>query len=431
MSQGAQWSVPGHPVLAAVSDASASLASVVEVPLWSLDDLGFAHALGAAYRLIGQGQELLVRLVGAAGAGGVPARAGASGATAWVRHQLNMTPRAAKQLTATAQAIRDGMAATGAALADGTIGYEQAAVITRAVTQLPPDVDPDVPARAEADLIGKAAIYDPQQLARLGEHILSVVAPEVGEARDAAALARQEERDRAARDLSASSDRRGNLFLRGRLDPESAQIVQAALDPFTAPVPGPDGAKDLRSTGARRADALVEVCRRVLAHSDGPTTGGEATQVVVHVPLSTLYDGLGQAAYQDGTRISPGLARKLACGADLVPAVLGTDSAVLDVGRTQRLFTGARRRAIVLRDKGCTFPGCDRPASWCIVHHVKPWWLGGPTDQNNGVLLCHQHHHVLHQGDWTIVFAVDGHPEFIPPSWVDPDQRPHRNRRHE
>lgn len=421
----------GHPVATALADASGCLSSVAEVPVWSLDDLGFAQALAAAHRLVGQGQEVLLRLIGGADAAGVPARAGASSSLAWVRDLLTVTPQAAKQLTCTASAIRGGMTATGAALAAGAIGLEQASAICRAVTQLPADVDADIPGRAEADLLARSVRYDARQLARLGEHILSVVAPEVGEARDAAALARQEERDRAARDLSWSSDRHGNMFLRGRLDPESAQIVQAALDPFTAPVPGPDGARDLRSTGARRADALVEMCRRGLAHSEVPTTGGEATQVVVHVPLSTLFDGLGQAAYQDGTRISPGLARKLACGADLVPAVLGTDSAVLDVGRTQRLFTGARRRAIVLRDKGCTFPGCDRPASWCIVHHVKPWWLGGPTDQNNGVLMCHQHHHVVHQGDWTIVFAVDGHPEFIPPSWVDPDRRPTRNRRHE
>ncbi len=431
MSQGAQWSVPGHPVLAAVSDASASLASVSEVPVWSLDDAGFVEAVGAVHRLIGQGQELLLRLIGVADAAGVPARAGASSSLAWVRDLLTVTPQAAKQLTSTAWAIRGGMTATGAALAAGAVGLEQAAAICRAVTQLPADVDADIPGRAEADLLARSARYDARQLARIGEHILTVVAPEVGEVRDAAALARQEERDRAARDLSWSSDRHGNMFLRGRLDPESAQIVQAALDPFTAPVPGPDGAKDLRSTGARRADALVEVCRRVLAHRGVPTTGGEATQVVVHVPLSTLYDGLGQAAYQDGTRVSPGLARKLACGADLIPAVLGTDSAVLDLGRTQRLFTGARRRAIVLRDKGCTFPGCDRPASWCIVHHVTPWWRGGRTDQNNGVLLCHQHHHVVHEVDWSIDFAPDGHAEYFPPPWVDPQRRPRRNRRHE
>ncbi|MBA3523777.1 MAG: HNH endonuclease, partial [Geodermatophilaceae bacterium] len=97
----------------------------------------------------------------------------------------------------------------------------------------------------------------------------------------------------------------------------------------------------------------------------------------------------------------------------------------------QRLFTGPRRRAIVLRDKGCTFPGCDRPASWSIVHHLTPWWLGGPTDRNNSALVCDSHHRVIHQGEWTVHIAADGHQEFLPPPWVDPDRRPQRNRRHE
>ena len=132
MSQGAQWSVPGHPVLAAVSDASASLASVSEVPVWSLDDAGFVEAVGAVHRLIGQGQELLLRLIGAADAAGVPARAGASSSLAWVRDLLTVTPQAARQLTCTASAIRGGMTATGAALAAGAVGLEQAAAICRA-----------------------------------------------------------------------------------------------------------------------------------------------------------------------------------------------------------------------------------------------------------------------------------------------------------
>ncbi|MBA3523287.1 MAG: HNH endonuclease [Geodermatophilaceae bacterium] len=103
---------------------------------------------------------------------------------------------------------------------------------------------------------------------------------------------------------------------------------------------------------------------------DLPAQGGEPPQVVVHIPLHTLIDGLGPAAYQDGVRISPGLARKHACCAKLIPAVLGSESAVLDLGRAQRLFTGARRRAVTLRDKGCAFPGCDRPPASCDIHHI-------------------------------------------------------------
>ncbi|MBA3524576.1 MAG: DUF222 domain-containing protein, partial [Geodermatophilaceae bacterium] len=408
-----------------------AVSAVSGVPVWSLDDLSFAETLADAFRLVGAAQEVVLRIIGAADAAGVPARAGATSSQAWVRHRLDLTPQAAMKLTCTAQAVRTELTATGGALASGSIGFDQAAAISRAVTQLPADVDPDVRQRAEADLAGRASVFDAAQLARIGEHILTVIAPEVGVARDADALARQEERDRERRELSWTTDLHGTLFLRGRLDAEAAQIVQTALEPLTAPRPSNDGTKDSRAAATRCADALVELCRRGLAHGDVPSAGGEPTTVVVvHLPLSTLLDGLGDAAYSDGVRISPGLARQKACGANLIPTVLGGESAVLDLGRTQRLFTGPRRRAIVLRDKGCTFPGCDRPASWSIVHHLTPWWLGGPTDQNNGALLCDHHHRVIHQGDWTVHIAADGHP-FIPPPWVDPDRRPQRNRRHE
>ena len=82
----------------------------------------------------------------------------------------------------------------------------------------------------------------------------------------------------------------------------------------------------------------------------------------------------------------------LACDAKIIPAVLGSKSQVLDVGAAARLFPTAVRRAIVLRDKGCVWPGCDRPAGWCDAHHVDFWANGGPTSFDNGVLLCRRHH---------------------------------------
>ncbi len=73
----------------------------------------------------------------------------------------------------------------------------------------------------------------------------------------------------------------------------------------------------------------------------------------------------------------------MACDADLIPAVLGAHSAVLDVGRNQRLFTAARRRALILRDRGCAFPGCDRPPEWCQGHHILSCAPGGTTALDN------------------------------------------------
>jgi hypothetical protein len=117
----------------------------------------------------------------------------------------------------------------------------------------------------------------------------------------------------------------------------------------------------------------------------------------------------------------------MACNAGLVPAVLGTNSAVLDLGMTSRLFSRHQRLALALRDHGCVFPGCTRPAKWSEAHHIQPWSQHGPTDLSNGCLLCSFHHHLIHQGEWQVVTAADGIPEIIPPKRIDPDQTPRRH----
>ena len=103
---------------------------------------------------------------------------------------------------------------------------------------------------------------------------------------------------------------------------------------------------------------------------------------------------------------------------------------MLELGRSQRLFTGSLRRALALRDRGCAFPGCDRPAAWCQAHHILSWADGGETSLRNGVLLCGHHHAVVHRDHWTIRIALDGIPDFAPPTWIDPLRKPRRNHRY-
>jgi len=162
------------------------------------------------------------------------------------------------------------------------------------------------------------------------------------------------------------------------------------LDPLCKP-----RAADDRSPGQRRADALEEVCKLALNTTELDT----------------------------GERVSATM---------LLPAVLGTAGQVLDLGRERRLFSGAIRRALMLRDGGCAFPACDRPARWCQGHHVVGWQDGGGTCLSNAVLLCGFHHRLIHQpAGWTVyIDPADGLPTFIPPPWVDPQQRPRRNRYH-
>ena len=97
--------------------------------------------------------------------------------------------------------------------------------------------------------------------------------------------------------------------------------------------------------------------------------------------------------------LTAGTVRRLACEADLVPAVLGTKSQLLDVGRTQRLVPPAIRLAAWLRDGGCSYPGCTVPAQWCDAHHGIPWWENGDTSLANTAMLCGRHHTLVHDRD--------------------------------
>ena len=140
---------------------------------------------------------------------------------------------------------------------------------------------------------------------------------------------------------------------------------------------------------------------------------------------------LGVGRLDSGELLSPSAVRRMACDARILPAVMGGDGQVLDLGRSRRLFTGPIRRALVLRDGGCAFPSCDRPPAWCEAHHVLSWLLGGATTVDNGVLVCRVHHRLLHEPDgWRVRLGPDRMPEFLPPTWVDPGGRPIRNPRH-
>jgi len=188
---------------------------------------------------------------------------------------------------------------------------------------------------------------------------------------------------------------------------------------------------DLRTAARRRLDALKDVCLLALAGGRLPDNGGDRPQIVVTVSWETLRDQTGAATLDDGTEISPGDARRLACDSGILPTILNSASLPLDLGRERRLYTGPIRRALEIRDRGCCFPGCDRPRPWCTAHHIKHWADGGSTSITNGAMLCDRHHHVIHQGEWHIRINPNDHlPEFIPPAHIDPQRRPRRNTYH-
>jgi hypothetical protein len=221
-----------------------------------------------------------------------------------------------------------------------------------------------------------------------------------------------------------------------RSDPPSTTsgIITTGGDPADSDTTGGDPAgSDTASSGLAGTDADTCVGADASTGLDMGAGAGVGVGLGAGVGLDAGV-GLGADAgvgwLDTGALLSATEARLLACDARIIPAVLGTEGQVLDIGQARRLFTGPLRRAIVLRDGGCSFPGCDRPAAWCDAHHLIPWADGGPTALANGCLLCRHHHGVIHRTAWEVRLSADGRPEFLPPPTVDPLRRPQRNTFH-
>jgi hypothetical protein len=177
-------------------------------------------------------------------------------------------------------------------------------------------------------------------------------------------------------------------------------------------------------------DALVELAARSLRVGDLPEQGGERPTVVVTMAYDKLAEQVGTGAFDTGEPLPAEAVRRYACDAKIIPAVLGGPGRPVDLGRSTRIISAALRRALTLRDGGCTFPLCEIPGKWCDVHHVDHWADGGRTDLNNTALVCGAHHTTTHHHGWIIRMAGDGLPEWIPPAWIDPHRRPRRHHRH-
>ena len=166
-----------------------------------------------------------------------------------------------------------------------------------------------------------------------------------------------------------------------------ARVSRGGLSPLAAPRPTTEGEVDLRTAAHRDADALVELAQRALGSGELPTEGGERPQVVVTVSLPVLQGRIGSASLALGGPINATIARRIACDARVIPVVLGSRGEPLDVGRASQTVPTAIRRAVIVRDRGCAFPGCSVPARWREIHHVMYWADGGPTSLGNCVAL--------------------------------------------
>lgn len=411
--------------------AGAALTEACEERLWAQSDGQILDRVASALRVRAQAEAVLLAAVGEVDARGLAASRGASSTRAWLTGAHQLDPGEASVLVRTATVLRGGFEATGTAIAAGDVSLAQARVVIRSVQDLPKEMGPELSAAAERLMVGHCASFDPPTLALIGRRLAEVVDPEGTQARDEQKLLDLEKKAHNKRGLTISADPDGaGRHIRGYLSPDAAAIVSAALDGLSARIAASAaGERDVRSPGQRRHDALHELCRRQLQAGDLPSTGGIKPRLIITIPLTYLQNGTGAGRLADGYQISPSLAGYLGCDAEVIPAFQDSDGNLINLGRAKRLFTGPARTALELRDRGCAWPGCTRPISWCEAHHVLPWHRGGKTDQNNGVLLCGYHHRQIDKGDWEVLIRA-GRAWFRPPTWIDSNRTPLLNPMH-
>ncbi|HET6311615.1 MAG TPA: DUF222 domain-containing protein [Candidatus Nitrosotalea sp.] len=217
------------------------------------------------------------------------------------------------------------------------------------------------------------------------------------------------------RKLWISTCEDGSVLLNGIFDPEGGATLRTALEPLARK----SGAHDDRSREKRFADAAVELAAHGLDSGWIPQQGSQRTHLQVTTTLETLL-GLPGAPAADlefaSLPISSKTVERLACDSSLTRILLDSKSVVIDVGRAKRTISGPARKALNVRDKGCTWPGCERPASWTSGHHLKHWIRGGSNQPPNLTLLCYRHHWMVHEGNWQIVRGDDGRMLTIPPT---------------
>jgi hypothetical protein len=162
-------------------------------------------------------------------------------------------------------------------------------------------------------------------------------------------------------------------------------------------------------------DALLDACRRLQTTDLLPESHGATPRLTLTMELQDLKNLAGIATSETGEQLSTSAIRRICCDSHVIPAVLGTNSEVLDIGRTQRLVTAAIWKALLARDQHCRFPNCTRPPMMCHAHHIQHWIEGGETSLGNMILLCGHHHRLIHNEPWTIRRQSPAEFTFEPP----------------
>ena len=405
-----------HPVLSCVENLETELKAVRDVqPTFMTTDQKELALVGIA-KAEAQLAELKYRVLAAAG--DLAETEGARDLGTWVSGHLHADLRTARTDTGLAEALDRRWHHVAVGMADGHVSPAQAKVIVDALDALPDDLDRELVGKAEGQLVAWCDRFAPHELRALGKRILAVVEPATGDQADAKRLEAEEQAAWQKMRLSFKPQGDGTTRISGLLPDSSATRLKTYLEAYTSPrnpanTPAGAGEADRIPYPRKLAHALCTL----LEHLDPrrlPEHGGDATTLIVTTTLADLRNDLGTASILDGTdpalgpNLSAAEARRLACTSQIIPAVLGNNSEVLDLGRADRLFRPPQRRAIRLRDRRCRAKGCDHPAAWCETHHLTAWSQGGATDLANAITLCSWHHHRIHDPHYEHHLLPDG-----------------------
>ncbi|MDT0223858.1 DUF222 domain-containing protein [Gordonia sp. AC31] len=209
----------------------------------------------------------------------------------------------------------------------------------------------------------------------------------------------------------------GRVEVRADLTQVVGEKFLTMIDERSCPKPEPDGAADRRTAEQRRADAFELILDQAAIGATIDTVGSPRTQLMLTIPAT------GELATLPWTgTVSHATAKQVSCDGSLTEIILDSEGVPLQMGHTHRLYPAHLRKAIIIRDACCI--KCGAPPSHTQVHHIKPWADGGPTDLDNGCLLCQRCHTQVHHHGWDIVIGYDRHPWLIPPASIDPHRRP-------
>src|SRR6266567_9486055 len=311
----------------------------------------------------------------------------------WIKTNCHMTGGAAADRICVGEQVQR-LERSSAAMAAGGIGFPHFALIARTSAAVGERLN-EVKLLREATRLSVARFRNACMHAR--------------HAADSEAVAAEEAQGAEARSLTLTTADDGVVLVNGILDKVGGAALRTALEPLARRA----GKDDDRHLDRRMADALVDVAMHALDTGLVP----QRTHLQVTTSLETLL-GLGGAPAAEmefSLPISAKAVERLACDCSVTRVLLDSDSMVIDVGRAKRKISGPTYKALKVRDRGCVWPGCDRPASWTSGHHLVHWIHGGPTNLPNLALLCYRHHTMVHEGGWQIIRSDDGHILTVPP----------------